>query len=265
MKGMIKKSLIGILAGVLFAGIAFAGNVHAKGVYHNVTYIYGMKSVTVPVRHGANAPVPTDTYVPGYTFAYWTASAANVTEDRVILGAYVKDAPVQPAPVVQPIQTVQSYSLKVSPAKSANWPEWWSTMNIPKGIPGKTCAVHWYNKWTGELWKTDIVPYGSSLPNPPDPCLEGYDFAGWEGDWTNITEDRAIGACYFVKHKLVFKDSIDDSTIDVVWVRDGEGAYPDAPWHKNKKFDGYYWSGGGEYDGEGVHSDHTLYAKYKDE
>ncbi len=258
MKGSVKKSIIAVLTVTLLTLTAGQTNVFAKAV-HNVTYIYGLKSVTVQVKHGQNAPVPTDVYVPGYTFLYWTASAENVTEDRVILGAYRKDTPVQPT------QTVQQWTLKVSNAKSAQWPSWWATLNLPKGIPGQTCAVHWFNEWTGELWKTDIVPYGSSLATPPNPCIAGYDWAGWEGDWTNVTEDRAIGACYYVKHKLKFIDGENDEWIDTVYVRDGEGAYPDAPHHRNKKFVGYFYSDGTEYDGHGCHEDHVFYARYEPE
>lgn len=251
-------------------------------VKHNVTYIYGDKSVTYQVKHGANAPVPKDTAVPGYTFVSWVGNAANVTEDRVILGAYDKAA----VPVVIPevVQTVPAgttlyktpvyvanttntnynptWSLKVNNNKSAPWPEWWAQLNLPKGVPGVSCAVHWMNGWSGELWKTDIVPYGSSLPNPPDPCIGGMDFAGWEGDWTNVTEDRVIKAWYFEKHKVEFYDTMTGDFIDYEWARDGEKAWVDPPYHSGYKFQHYDRSDGDEYTGN-VHDDTKVYTDYR--
>ncbi len=258
MKGIIKKLLIGILAVTVLAGVAGQSDVFAKAATHNVTFIYGLKSVTVPVAHGASAPLPLDTAVPGYQFTAWVGSTDNVTEDRVILGAYTKNVPASA------LQSTGMWTQKYSNAKSAPFPDWWKTLNLPKGEPGKTCAVYWYNAWTGELWKTDIVPYGSSLATPPDPCIAGYDFAGWEGDWTNVTEDRAIRACYYVKHKLKFIDGQTDETIEDCYVHDGEGAYPDPPHHHDKHFIGYFNSDGEEYNGGGVHNDHTFYARYED-
>ena len=276
MKGLLKKMIVCAAAAVLVATFINTADVDAKTM-HNVTFVYGTKIVTVPVAHGKNAPVPTDTYVPGYLFLSWVGNAANVTEDRVILGAYSKIpvacapavcAPVACAPIpcyTPPVATCNIYTKKVSTNKSAAWPEWWSTLNLPKGVPGKTCAVHWYNAWNGELWKTDIVPYGGSLPTPADPCLAGYEFAGWDGDWTCVTEDRAIAACYFINHRVEFVDDLTGDTIDVVYVRDGEGAWADPPHHKNKKFHHYAKADGGRYDGEGIHTDHTFYAIYVDD
>ncbi len=258
MRKIISKSVLCALLVAVVALGEFTIDTYAA-VKHNVTYIYGTKMTTVTVDHGQNAPVPADTYVPGYQFVAWVGNAANVTEDRIILGGYMKDAPVSP------IATVPVYTKKVNSNKSAPWPEWWSTINLPKGVPGKTCAVHWYNEWNGELWKTDIIPYGSSLPTPADPCLSGYDFAGWEGDWTNVTEDRAIGACYYITHRVRYFDTIDDDLIDIHYVRDGEGDWVEPPYHKHKEFVRYEKGDGGEYSGNSVHYDMDVYAIYKDE
>ncbi len=290
MKGILKKAVIAALAAVFV--LTLSANDTSAAAKHNVTFIYGNKSVTVQVNHGANAPIPTDTAVDGYTFTSWIGSAANVTEDRVILGAYVKNpysvvqcAPVSNTPIVPvtctpvvkteqvavsavhtpicaPVAVQPEWTIKLNSSKSAPWPEWWGKLNIPKGEPGKTCAVHWYNAWTGELWKTDIVPYGSSIATPPNPCIAGYDFAGWEGDWTNVTEDRCIRACYYEKHKVEFIDGLKDSYIDYVWVRDGEDAWVDPPHHDGYRFKHWERGDGGEYTGN-VHYDMKVYAIYE--
>ncbi|MCR5686741.1 MAG: InlB B-repeat-containing protein [Lachnospiraceae bacterium] len=274
MKGFLKKLLILTAAAVIVATAGIKVDASAKTM-HNVTFIYGTKVITVPVAHGKNAPVPTDTAVPGYLFLSWVGSAANVTEDRVILGAYAKAGALPAIPSVPaigvptnltpPPTNVALWTKKFTNNKSAQFPAWWATLNIPKGVPGKTCAVHWYNAWNGELWKTDIVPYGASLTTPPDPCIAGYEFAGWDGDWTNVTEDRAIAACYYINHRVKFVDDITGDTIDEFTIRDGESAWADAPEHKNKKFDHYQKDDGGRYDGEGIHRDITFYAIYVDD
>ncbi len=268
MKGMIKKMTV-LLAGIaLFALLSNPVDAFAK-VKHNVTYIYGLKSVTVQVDHGKNAPVPTDTAVPGFQFVSWIGNAANVTEDRVILGAYaptaaaVAAATASPATPVVPITNTPQWLKKVNNNKSAPWPTWWSTLNLPKGVPGKTCAVHWMNGWNGELWKTDIIPYGSSIQNPPDPCINQYDFCGWEGDWTNVTEDRVIKAHYYVKHKVKFYDKKGD-LIDIQYARDGEGAWVDPPEVDGYEFDHYEDKEYGKYSGGAVHYDLDCYAVYKE-
>lgn len=266
MKGSMKKALIIALA-VTVVAIGFGStDVLAKSkkkatATHNVTYVYGLKSVTVQVPHGGNATIPLDVAVDGYTFTGWVGSPYNVTEDRTILGAYSKNPQVLPS--------LQSYSYtqntkKWDNSKSAPWPEWWKTINLPKGVPGQTCAVHWYNAWTGEIWRTDIVPYGTSIATPPDPCISGYEFSGWQGDWNNITEDRAIAATYYVNHTVTFDDPLDeDPWIDKVRVRDGEGAWVEPPHHDGYEFKCYRRSDGSIYDGGPVHYDMTVTADYE--
>ncbi len=55
---------------------------------HTVTFMYGTKCFAEPVYHGGIAIPPTDTYMVGYTFVGWVGNLYNVTEDRIILGAY---------------------------------------------------------------------------------------------------------------------------------------------------------------------------------
>lgn len=267
MKGLFKKVIPAVLAVSLFIAGAFPNAVYAKAVYHNVTFLYGTKMVTQQVKHGQNATVPTDTDVAGYAFSSWIGNANNVTEDRIILGAYNKDTYTTYAtadsnvvvskyglPVFQPQPTV-----RINSNKTAEMPSWWADLNMPKGVPGKTCAVHFYNGWNGEYWMTKMVPYGGSCDDPGNPCLSGFQFVGWEGDWTNVTEDRYIKAWYFVTHKVTFKCSECGETLDTQQIRDGESAR-DVKSHAgkhNKEFD--HWDG----DTSNITSDVTFYTVYK--
>ena len=262
MKNPLLKSLLCVLSAAALMMCALITEAHAA-VKHNVTYIYGAKSQTVQVSHGQNAPVPTDTAVPGFTFLSWVGSAANVTEDRVILGAYAKNA--ASTPVAAPAASVvSSYTKKINSNKSAPWPEWWKDLNLPKGVPGQTCAVHWYNGWNGELWKTDMVPYGASLPTPADPCLAGYDFAGWEGDWTNVTEDRAIRAWYYETNTVKYYDSTDGDLIDIHKARNGESDWVAPPSHDGKEFVHYVNEDGSTFNNSNINDDTKVFAVYQD-
>lgn len=249
MKGLIKKGLAVILAATMIMAVAVPTEVNAKAKTHTVTFVYGTKMVTQQVKHGGNAVLPVDTAVPGYAFSSWIGNACNVTEDRVILGAYNKDtvltyATAQPnvviskygLPVFQPQPTV-----RINGNKTAEEPAWWKDLNIPRGVPGKTCAVHFYNGWNGEYWKTVMVPYGASLPDPGNPCLAGFEFVGWEGDWNNVTEDRCIKAWYFVYHTVTFRCGVCGDVVDTQRIRVGDNCREplNHAWEHRVYFDHY--------------------------
>ncbi len=230
MKGIWKKVIS--TAVVLACMLAFLTPIEAQAkTMHTVTYKYGAKTVSVPVEHGGNAMIPTDTAIQGYTFRGWVGSAMNVTEDRVISGVYSANTPY--ASGSNAVSTVK----KINDNKSAPFLPWWDGT---KGVPGVSCVVRWYNGSNNELWKTQVVPYGYSLPDPADPCISGLQFVGWEGDWTNITEDRAIKAWYYITHKVVFYDPVDKEIFDVQYVRVGEAARATkAPYHPGWRFNKY--------------------------
>ncbi|MCR5301211.1 MAG: hypothetical protein K6E49_02095 [Lachnospiraceae bacterium] len=96
MTNTIKKILIAALMAASIVVVFKTTDVAAAPKTHTVTFIYGTKCFAEPVAHGGIAIAPTDTYVAGYNFTGWVGNLFNVTEDRMILGAY---APV-PAPVV---------------------------------------------------------------------------------------------------------------------------------------------------------------------
>ena len=253
MKGIIKKLLT--FTAVCAATVCLVGNVDVyAAVTHTVTYIYGSKTTPYVVEHGQTAPIPTDTYVPGFTFVGWVGSAFNVTEDRIILGAYNpaadnKDQRNFRVPTSFSDQTqypVNTYALGI-PAQtptykfndniSAPAPEWRKDLDMPKGVPGVTCAVHWYNGWNGEYWKTDIVPYGGTCPDPGNPCIAGFEFVGWEGSWENVTEDRNIRAWYFQTNTVTLVDTVTNDVYDVQHIRNGDSIRTETPYYEGSTFD----------------------------
>lgn len=218
MKFGVKKLLISMAICALALVSVKTTDVAAAKKY-NVTFIYGMNVNTQVVKAGKNAVVPTNTDVPGFIFAGWTDTAANINSDKVILGMYTPI--VVPTASKEPTQNkVGGPAIKINNNVSAPAEAWWD-MSL-KGTPGKTCVVRWYNGHNGELWKTEVVPYGTTLDDPGNPCIEGYDFVGWEGSWENITEDRNIKAWYYHKYCVTFINSETGKVMEEKWVRDGE-------------------------------------------
>lgn len=204
MKSVIKK----LLLTVAVAGLAIVSvnttDVQAKVQKYNVTFIYGTNVVTQQVRQGKDAVVPTNTDVPGFIFAGWSDTAANIQGDKVILGMYAPNG-IQPSASKAPTNNpIGGRALKANNDLSAPGCDWWDYSL--KGVPGQTCVVRWYNGHNGELWKTEVVPYGATLDDPGNPCISGYDFIGWVGSWENITEDRNIMAWYMHSNEVRYHD-----------------------------------------------------------
>lgn len=192
MSSVMKKAFITVAIALLAIITVNTSDVYAKKTY-TVTFIYGNTVDTQQVAKGQNAVIPVNTAFPGYTFAGWTDTGANIQCDKTILGMYIPNS-IQPVPST-------GKAIKYNNNITAPGCDWWDYSL--KGEPGKTCVVRWYNGSNGELWKIDVVPYGTTLDDPGNPCLAGLEFLGWEGSWENITEDRNIRAWY-IKNQRIF-------------------------------------------------------------
>lgn len=301
MKSLFKKLLTSI-AVMSFAVIALSTVDVQAAVTHTVCFSYGTKNNVQIVEDGKNAVIPTDTNLPGFKFMGWTDSAMNVKTDKVIIGIYTADisnaatvqlAAQQSLAATQANQTQQALAAQailtqqalsnaptvplVSPSPSASVKRvncdksapalpWWD-MSL-KGVPGKTCVLRWYNGSTGELWKTEVVPYGTTLPNPADPCLDGYEFIGWIGSWEVITEDRNIEACYLrdIRHKVYWVDSVTDNVYHMELVSDHGNATPIdwAPNHESAEDGCFGFTGQFEGNLNDVTEERFIYALYHD-
>lgn len=223
----------------------------------NVTFIYGNNVRTQQVRKGKNAVVPTDTDFPGMVFAGWTDTATNIQCDKTILGMYTP-TPYAVTASKEPTQNkIGGRAIKANNDVSAPGCDWWDYSL--KGEPGKTCVVRWYNGSNGELWKTEVVPYGTTLDDPGNPCIAGYDFIGWVGSWENITEDRNIMAWYMHKYAVNYYNPYTNEKLETVWTRDGMPAK--EPWLPDDIKDKYgnVYLGAPKEDQENVQHDMNLY------
>ncbi len=218
--------------------LAFGADVH-------VTYVTPQRVTTVTAPAGSNMTWmgPTDINVDGYAFCGWDVSLANVQTDTVARAVFLpKGGGTETSNICYTWQTLPSGVLSYSNVTSATLPK--ETVNLksaptpmptprtltaaevialnPVGIPGKTCVVKWYNGSTGELWKADVVAYGASLPQPENPCITGLEFTGWDGSWTNITEDRNIVGSFYKNYKVVYVCECCGEALGDVMIREGD-------------------------------------------
>ena len=165
MKRLSKIIVALTLCMTMIAGAAMP--VLAAGGKHAVTFMYGAKQVVQMVDDGCDAIPPTDTYAPGYNFLGWTGNATNVTEDRILIGAYAKD---DPAPAPQPAP---------QPAPAA-----------------RTYTVTFVDSLTGGQYYKQVVSEGADANPPEVPHHPGYHFEGYSDSYTNVTSDRTIYVQY---------------------------------------------------------------------
>ena len=50
--------------------------------------------------------------------------------------------------------------------------------------------------WDGNVLKTEQVEQGTSATAPSNPTREGYNFTGWDVDFSNVTSDLTVTAQY---------------------------------------------------------------------
>ncbi len=60
----------------------------------------------------------------------------------------------------------------------------------------KSYRVRFYDSLTGDKLKTEYVQYGHSATAPEPPVHEGYEFIGWDRDYSNITDNIDVYALY---------------------------------------------------------------------
>ena len=238
MKAGIRKLFLSIAIAALAIVCSNTTDIYAAQKF-TVTFIYGNNVNTQQVKKGGNAVVPTNTEFPGMVFAGWTDTAANIQCDKTILGMYTP-TPAAITASKEPTQNkIGGRAIKANNDISAPGCDWWDYSL--KGEPGKTCVVRWYNGSNGELWKTEVVPYGTTLDDPGNPCIAGYDFIGWVGSWENITEDRNIMAWYMHKYAVNYYDPTTGNKLETVWTRDYMPAgKPWLPDYLKDKYNGYY-------------------------
>ena len=73
--------------------------------------------------------------------------------------------------------------------------------------------------YDGTILGSDKVHYGTAATAPEDPSRDGYNFAGWDKDYSNVTDDLTITAQYTVSTAL--PQATTDSSVQK-FIRDGQ-------------------------------------------
>ena len=193
----IHKVVLTLLCAIFIFGIS---SVDVKAANVTITFLDANKVTCQTVAQGSDATLkaPTDVNVPGFVFCGWDKSLKNVQSNMQVQAVYlpltVGSGAIcsmwQSLPTgILSYTTNNANTLKISTAQANVLPtpvavpgHLTATQVVttnPVGVPGKTCVVRWYNGSTGELWGADIVLYGTTLPQPPNPCMAGLEFIGW--------------------------------------------------------------------------------------
>lgn len=114
----------------------------------------------------------------------------------------------------------------------------WKDLNIVEMKPVYTVN---FNDYDGKMLKTEQVSEGEAAHAPDVPTREGYDFTGWDKDFTNVQSDLTVTAQY-KKHTyyVLFVDGFTDGVIDTQYVEyGGRATEPEVPEHEGYAFIGW--------------------------
>ena len=103
----------------------------------------------------------------------------------------------------------------------------------------KTFTVR-FEAWDGTEIKTETVEYGKDATTPEEPTREGYEFTGWDKEYTSVTEDVTVRATYKVKTFTVRFEDWDGTEKKTETVEYGKDATtPEEPTREGYEFTGW--------------------------
>ena len=151
----------------------------------------------------------------GYTFDAWD----GMPEDGVLPAANITVTAVWSVNTYTITYTVngKGYSIQtyeygaaiITPAYDVPEGYTFSGWSVPETMPAEdlvvdaTCTINVYevtliDGWNGDPIAVLYVAHGQDAVLPDAPEHAGYIFDRWDGDPTNVTEDRTITACYWM-------------------------------------------------------------------
>ena len=151
----------------------------------------------------------------GYTFDAWD----GMPEDGVLPAANITVTAVWSVNTYTITYTVngKGYSIQtyeygaaiITPAYDVPEGYTFSGWDVPETMPAEdlvvdaTCTINVYevtliDGWNGDPIAVLYVAHGRDAILPDAPAHAGYIFDRWDGDPTNVTEDRTITACYWM-------------------------------------------------------------------
>ena len=167
------------------------------------------------VNDGESVTPPAAPEYEGFRFTGWSADTSGVTADMEVTAQYeaviVHDVTFVGRDGVTPIGETQ----RVNDGAAATAPEapavdgyvfigWSADFSEVHGdltvvaLYAKLYTVRFYG-YNGVLLATVIVQDGKAAAAPTAPAVDGYRFAGWAEDFSNVTADLDVHANYVVK------------------------------------------------------------------
>lgn len=203
--------------------------------YDNITIL---KEEDVLYQESATAPA--DPTREGYTFAGWDKDFSSITAATTIKATYTvnsymvtvvaehgtvtaKDVENNPRDLSQPVEYGTVLLLTATP--DANWLfDHWENYNYTTGltVTGNITVTAVFKKqsytvtfmdYDNTVLKEEEVAHGESATAPADPTREGYTFAGWDKDFSNITDYTIVKATY-TKNTYVVTIVAEHGTVD---------------------------------------------------
>ena len=254
---------------------------------HTVTF-YDMDRETVieaqEVAHGSTAVPPQAPVHDGYAFTGWEGDYSNVRADVSVYALYEEKTTHTVTFLDMDGETVIAV-VEVSDSEAAQAPEapeheGYTFTGWDRDISCVTedmtvIAVYEINVYTVTFLDMDgktvikecEVEYGGSPEEPEAPEHEGYEFIGWDKDFSEVKEDMTVTAIYeVIKYKVIFFDMDGDTIIAEVEVEYGKAAEaPEAPEHKGYIFIGWDKEFTAVYDNMKVHAVYKLFGDANDD
>ncbi|MCK5907268.1 MAG: InlB B-repeat-containing protein, partial [Flavobacteriales bacterium] len=181
-------------------------------IYYNIVFndYDGTELKAETVKGGESATAPADPTREGYTFTGWDEDFSNITADLTVTAQYevitytvvFKDHDG----TVLKTETVnhgESATAPVDPTRDGHIFTGWDVdfSNVTADIV--VTAQHEimtftvvFNDHDGTELKTETVNHGESATAPVDPTREGYDFTGWDVDFSNVIAHLTVTAQY---------------------------------------------------------------------
>lgn len=166
------------------------------------------------VESGKSAIRPGNPYKEGYEFEGWSEDYQNITADTNIYPIFKIKTYTVKFYSEDTLLSEQKINYGDSAIEPTDIPEkqgfefirWDKNFNkvsedldVMAVFEEKTFVVMFYNHQMDKVVSTQYVKYGKSAIEPNLAGIEGYDFLGWDGDYTFITKDVVFVAQYQAK------------------------------------------------------------------
>lgn len=263
-----------------------------KTIRHTVQFVDYDGSVidTFMIETGRNAYEPARPQRVGYSFDRWDKDFTNVHEDLVVratytINRYVVTFETNGGTEVQSVTTEYNTLIEApyDPSKLGYLFDGWylngqftgDEFLFDKPITANTKL---YTKWTnntntvtfysesGEVIKTVLVITGEDAIAPVPPTKAGYNFIGWDTDFTNVHTNLSVTAIYAIFKYIVTFESNGGSQVEPIYVEYRARVYePLSPTKEGYDFEGWYTDGGYHTKfifGNTIAADTKLYAKW---